>query len=163
MSVDTLTCVGTTIPQNAFCSSASGLNPDQQLKRGLLRTDVRLFVSKSWVHGGNIANPDRKYFLDYICLHRLPSIILIIWCLSTFSVILPVTLRFFFPISPLRSLSPCYFPLYDSSLLHFTFLDQERQTSLERTSLQNYMIQPDHNPQLTFHASYTPALLIYLF
>lgn len=100
MSVDTLTCVGTTIPQNAFCSSASGLNPDQQLKRGLLRTDVRLFVSKSWVHGGNIANPDRKYFLDYICLHRLPSIILIIWCLSTFSVILPVTLRFFFPFPP---------------------------------------------------------------
>lgn len=101
MSVDTLTCVGTTISPKASCSSASGLNPDQQLKRGLLWTDVRLFVSKSWVHGGNIANPDRKYFLDYICLHRLTSIILIIWCLLTFSVILPVTLRvFFFPFSP---------------------------------------------------------------
>lgn len=70
---------------------------------------------------------------------------------------------FFFSIFPLRSLLPWYFPLYDSSLLHFTFLDQERQTSLERTSLQNYMIQPDHSPQLTFHAPYTPALLVYLF
>lgn len=63
MSVDTLIFVGTTISQKTFCSSASELNPDQQLKRGLLRTDVRLFASQSWVHGRSITNSDEKISL----------------------------------------------------------------------------------------------------
>lgn len=180
MSVDTLTRVGTTISQKVFCSFTSVLNPDQQLKRGLLRTDVGLFVCKSWVHGGSIANPDGKYFLGYICFHRHTSIILVIWYLWLF----PPSFLLLYPPFPsvfisLPSLIKVlglgvisHFPLQITFTLlfpslwllpHFNFLDQERQTSLERTSLQNSMIRPDHSPQLIFRAPYTPALLVYLF